>query len=163
MSTINLNLNILRIEDSQVLRPCCFDHDHQEGGVETRIGRSGQPLPSEVVHGGPCHFCVENHCPRVAVFKKDVKAEPHLTQAGVYTYTYEFNAGEVYGIDAFGWRFQAVDINSNLLVTEQIVGDQKDQIQKTLLITEAGNYDVSISIYTPDGTPTNKPPRKKYT
>lgn len=163
MSTINLNLNILRIEDSQVLRPCCFDHNHREGGIETRTGRNGQPLAPEVVNGGPCHFCVENPCPRVVVFKKDVKAEPHLTQAGVYTYTYEFNAGEVYGIDAFGWRFQAVDINSNLLVTEQIIGDQKDQIQKTLLITEAGNYDVSISIYTPDGTPTNKPPRKKYT
>ena len=139
MSTINLNLNITRIEDSEVLRPCCFEHE------------------------GDCNFCVENPCPRVTVFKKDVSAEPNLTQAGVYTYTYEFNAGEVYGIDAFGWRFQTVDINSNLLVTEQIIGDGKDQVQKTILITEAGDYDVSVSIFTPDGTPTKKPSRRVYT
>jgi len=139
MSTINLNLNILRIEDSEVLRPCCFEHE------------------------GDCHYCAENPCPRVTVFKKDVKAEPNLTQAGLYTYTYEFNAGEVYGVDAFGWRFQAVDISSNLLVTEQIIGFERDQVQKTILITEAGNYDVSVSIFTPDGTPTNKPSRKLYT
>ena len=139
MSTINLNLNITRIEDSEVLRPCCFENE------------------------GDCHYCIENPCPRVTVFKKDVSAEPNLTQTGVYTYTYEFNAGEVYGIDAFGWRFQTVDINSNLLVTEQIIGDGKDQVQKTILITEAGDYDVSVSIFTPDGTPTKKPSRRVYT
>ena len=138
MSTINLNLNIIRIEDSEVLRPCCFEHE------------------------GHCHYCIENPCPRVTVFKKDVSAEPNLTQTGVYTYTYEFNAGEVYGVDAFGWRFQAIDISSNLLVTEKIIGDKRDQVQKTILITEAGNYDVSVSIFTPDGTPTSKPPRTRY-
>jgi len=138
MSTVNINLNILRIEDSEVLRPCCFKGEE------------------------PCHLCTENPCPRVTVFKKDVKAEPNLTQAGVYTYTYDFTAGEVYGIDAFAWRFQALEFNSNLLVEEEIVGDLRDQIHKKILITEAGDYNVSISIYTPDGTPSEKPPRRRY-
>lgn len=139
MSTVNINLNILRIEDSEVLRPCC--HKGEE----------------------PCNLCVDNPCPRVTVFKKDVKAEPNLTKAGVYTYTYDFNAGDIYGIDAFAWRFQALELNSNLLVEEEVMGEERDQTHKKVLITEAGNYDFSISIYTPDGTPSTKPPRRRYT
>lgn len=155
MSQVNINLNILRIEDCQILRPCCFEHNPLSTPIRDRAGNVKENID-------PCPHCIESPCPRVNVFKKDVKAELNLTTAGIYTYTYDFSDGEVYGIDAFSWRFQAFEFNSNLLVQEEIIGEMRDQVRKKILITEAGNYDVSISIFTPDGTPTNKPPRKAY-
>jgi hypothetical protein len=90
-------------------------------------------------------------CPRVNVFKDPIGnaewfRDKWLTQTGNYNYSIELENGEKCGIDAFGWANNKIDINTHLPIMIKSAGENLDQIQKSVNITEAGTYHISVSI-----------------
>jgi len=85
-------------------------------------------------------------CPRVNAFKHPVIPE-HITQTGNYNYSFILEDDGRCGVDVFGWLNNKIDIISDLPIIIKPAGERSDQIQKTINITKAGIYNISISIY----------------
>ena len=99
----------------------------------------------------PRFRAMEIPCPRVNVFKDPIGnaewlRDKWLTQAGNYNYSIQLEDGERCGIDVFAWEWNIIDITTDLSVDTKIAGDNLDQIQKHIDITEAGTYNISIII-----------------
>lgn len=84
-------------------------------------------------------------CPRVNVFQHPINPTD-ITQVGNYNYSIELEDNGRCGIDVFAWSNNQININSNLPVEVKSAGEKSDQIQKTVNITEAGTYNISISV-----------------
>jgi len=84
-------------------------------------------------------------CPRVNVFKHPVIPE-HITQTGNYNYSFILEDDGRCGVDVFGWANNKIDINTHLPIMIKSAGENLDQIQKSVNITEAGTYHISVSI-----------------
>lgn len=84
-------------------------------------------------------------CPRVNVFQHPINPTD-ITQVGNYNYSIELEDNGRCGIDVFAWSNNQININSNLPVEVKSAGEKLDQIQKTVNITEAGTYNISISV-----------------
>ena len=69
-----------------------------------------------------------------------------ITQVGNYNYSIQLADGERCGIDAFAWANNQINIATDLPVVIKSAGEKLDQIQKSINITEAGTYNISISI-----------------
>lgn len=84
-------------------------------------------------------------CPRVNVFQHPVEPSD-IIEIGNYNYSIELEDNGRCGIDAFGWMNNKIDIMSDLPITTKSAGGNLDQIQKTVNITDAGVYNISVSI-----------------
>lgn len=84
-------------------------------------------------------------CPRVNVFQHPMNPSD-ITQVGNYNYSIQLEDNGRCGIDAFAWENNQINITTNLPVTTRSAGQNLDQIQKSVNITEAGTYNISISI-----------------
>jgi hypothetical protein len=84
-------------------------------------------------------------CPRVNVFQHPI-SPADITKVGSYNYSIELEDDGRCGIDTFGWANNKIDINTDLPIIIKSAGENLDQIQKSVNITEAGTYNISISI-----------------
>jgi len=84
-------------------------------------------------------------CPRINVFQHPINPSD-ITQVGNYNYSIELEDNGRCGIDAFGWANNQIEITTDLPVNIKSAGENLDQIQKNINITEAGTYNISISI-----------------
>lgn len=86
-------------------------------------------------------------CPRVNIYKHPIDPED-ITQAGEYIKIFNLDPGERCGIDVFGWQNNDIQIIApNFKISNEIVGENKDQIKKSISITKGGKYTISIIIY----------------
>jgi hypothetical protein len=84
-------------------------------------------------------------CPRINVFQHPIDPTD-ITQVGNYNYLIELEDNGRCGIDIFGWKNDQIDITTDLPVSIKSAGENLDQIQKSINITEAGTYNISVSI-----------------
>jgi hypothetical protein len=88
-------------------------------------------------------------CPRVNCFKHP-NIPVNLNKKGEYYFNYEARnkKGERCGIDIFSWLNNDVQIISNprLPVEQQPVGENLDQIKRTINFTKDGHYTFFIDI-----------------
>jgi len=84
-------------------------------------------------------------CPRVNVFQHPIVPE-HITQAGTYTYNFVLDDTGRCGVDVFSWRNDQVQISSDQPIVSVAAGQNLDQIKRTINITQAGIYNVSVAI-----------------
>ena len=92
-------------------------------------------------------------CPRVNVFQHPINP-PDITQVGNYNYSLELEDNGRCGIDVFAWSNNEITITSDLPLTASMMhtisetaGENLDQIQKSINITDAGTYNISVSIH----------------
>lgn len=84
-------------------------------------------------------------CPRVNVFQHPMNPSD-ITQVGNYNYSIQLEDDGRCGIDAFAWQNNQINITTDLPVIVKPAGENLDQIQNSINITEAGTYNISISI-----------------
>jgi hypothetical protein len=84
-------------------------------------------------------------CPRVNVFQHPINPAD-ITQVGNYNYSIELEDNGRCGVDVFAWKNNKININTNLSITSKPAGFKLDQIKKNINITEAGTYNISVSI-----------------
>lgn len=84
-------------------------------------------------------------CPRVNVFEHPINPAD-ITQVGNYNYSIELEDDGRCGVDVFGWKNNEINITTDLPITVKPAGFKLDQIQKSINITEAGTYNISVSI-----------------
>jgi hypothetical protein len=85
-------------------------------------------------------------CPRVNIFKHPIMPE-HITQVGNYNSTFILEDGERCGVDFFAWKNNTLNIITDLPVETKAAGENLDQIQKTINITEEGTYNITVNIF----------------
>jgi hypothetical protein len=88
-------------------------------------------------------------CPRVNLFKHPYDPAD-ITQTGNYNQSFVLENGDRCGLDIFHWHdnySQIIVDDPNVKITTQIVGDKKDQIKKSINITESGKYNISVAIF----------------
>lgn len=84
-------------------------------------------------------------CPRVNVFQHPINPTD-ITQVGNYNYSIKLEDNGRCGIVAFAWANNQINVTTDLPVTIKSAGENLDQIQKSIDITEAGTYNISISV-----------------
>jgi hypothetical protein len=84
-------------------------------------------------------------CPRVNVFQHPIDPAD-ITQVGNYNYSIELEDDGRCGVDVFAWTKNKIDITTDLPVIVKFAGGNLDQIKKSINITEAGTYNISVSI-----------------
>ena len=85
-------------------------------------------------------------CPRVNVFQHPIDPPTDITAAGTYTYTFNLDDNDYCGVDVFAWKNNSISLTSDVKAISSLAGEARDQIRKTIIITNAGTYDIAVAI-----------------